>query len=284
MANSFHRRHPVSDQPADRVRSDPSNLPEAVETTVPLVGNRAVVEATEIAVVPQADGLAASVGAVFDVDRTLLPGTTAERLFLRYLWEKRELGLREALLTAGFAVRHLRPTPSRIVQSIRRHRPYLRGKDLAEMQQLGADCFARDIRPRLAARGIAAVAEHRAHGHTTVMLSGSLWFLLQPMAEFLGVNHVIATRLAVKAAAKPGRGPKLTTRLEGPHPYGRAKALLIKRFADDRQLDLAMSYAYADHYTDAEMLALVGHPICVNPDERLRREAEKRGWQIEAFL
>ena len=44
------------------------------------------------------------------------------------------------------------------------------------------------------------------------MLSGSLWFLLQPMAEFLGINHVIATRLAVKAAATPGRGPKLTTR------------------------------------------------------------------------
>jgi HAD superfamily hydrolase (TIGR01490 family) len=274
----------VSDQPADRVRSDPSNLPEAVEMTVPLVGNRAVVEATEIPIVPRAESAAATVGAVFDVDRTLLPGTTAERLFLRYLWEKRELGPREALLTAGFVLRHLRPTPSRIVQSIRRHRPYLGGKDLAEMQQLGADCFARDIRPRLATRGIEAVADHRARGHTTVMLSGSLWFLLQPMAEFLGINHVIATRLAVKAATIPGRGPKLTTRLEGPHPYGRAKALLIRRFADERQVDLARSYAYADHYTDAEMLALVGHPICVNPDARLRREAESRGWRIEVFV
>ncbi len=274
----------MTDQPADRVRSNPSNLPAAVETTVPLVGNRAVVEATEISVVPQADSAAAAIGAVFDVDRTLLPGTTAERLFLRYLWEKRQLGLREALLTAGFTLRHLRPTPSRIAQSIRRHRPYLRGKDLAEMQQLGVDCFARDIRPRLAARGIEAVTAHRAEGHTTVMLSGSLWFLLQPMAEFLGVNHVIATRLAVKASSAPGRGAKLTTRLEGPHPYGRAKALLIKRFADEHRLDLAASYAYADHYTDAEMLALVGHPICVNPDARLRKEAETRGWRVEAFV
>lgn len=273
----------MSDSTGSRVRSSPSNLPEAVETTVPLVGNRAVVEATEIPVAPPPDSASAAIGAVFDVDRTLLPGTTAERLFLRYLWEKRELGPREALLTAGFTLRHLRPTPSRIAQSIRRHRPYLRGKDLAEMQQLGADCFARDIRPRLAARGIETVAEHRARGHTTVMLSGSLWFLLQPMAEFLGINHVIATRLAVKAAT-PGRGPKLTTRLEGPHPYGRAKALLIKRFAQDRALDLAASYAYADHYTDAEMLALVGHPICVNPDNRLRKQAEARGWPIEAFL
>lgn len=274
----------MSDEPGNRVRSDPSNLPEAVETTVPLVGNRAVVEATEIPVVPQGESPASAIGAIFDVDRTLLPGTTAERLFLRYLWEQRELGVREALLTAGFTLRHLRPTPSRIAQGIRRHRPYLRGKDLAEMQQLGADCFARDIRPRLALRGIETVATHRAQGHTTVMLSGSLWFLLQPMAEFLGINHVIATRLAVKAAGVPGRGPKLTTRLEGLHPYGRAKALLIQRFADERNLDLTRSYAYADHYTDAEMLALVGNPICVNPDDRLRKEAERRGWQIEAFV
>jgi HAD superfamily hydrolase (TIGR01490 family) len=274
----------VSDEPGSRVRSNPSNLPEAVETTVPLVGNRAVVEATEIPVVPRAETPASAIGAVFDVDRTLLPGTTAERLFLRYLWEQRELGVREALLTAGFTLRHLRPTPSRIAQSIRRHRPYLRGKDLVEMQQLGADCFARDIRPRLARRGIETVAAHRAQGHTTVMLSGSLWFLLQPMAEFLGINHVIATRLAVKATGAPGRGPKLTTRLEGLHPYGRAKALLIQRFADERKLNLAISYAYADHYTDAEMLALVGNPICVNPDDRLRKEAELRGWPIEAFV
>lgn len=272
------------DDPADRVRAEPSNLPAATETTVPLVGNRAVVEATEIAVVAQEPGVSARIGAVFDVDRTLLPGTTAERLFLRFLWEQRELGLRDALYTAWFSLRHVRPTPSRVMQNIRRHRPYLRGKDLARMQHLGAACFVRDIRPRIARRGIAAIEGHRARGHTTVMLSGSLWFLLQPMAEYLGINHVIATRLAVKATTNPGRGPRLTTRLEGEHPYGRAKALLIRRFAAEHALDLAASYAYADHHTDAEMLALVGHPVCVNPDRSLRREAVARGWAVEAFV
>lgn len=279
----MRRSPPVADA-ADRVRAEASNLPAAIEMTVPLVGNRAVVEATEIPVVPQQRTDAARVGAVFDVDRTLLPGTTVERLFLRYLWEQREVGLRDALYTAWFAVRHLRPTPSRVAQNIRRHRPYLRGKDLVRMQQLGADCFARDIRPRIAQRGITAIEGHRERGHTTVMLSGSLWFLLQPMAEFLGINHVIATRLAVKASVTPGRGPRLTTRLESEHPYGRAKAILIARFAAEHALDLAASYAYADHHTDTEMLALVGHPVCVNPDSGLQREATARGWPIEAFV
>ena len=31
------------------------------------------------------------------------------------------------------------------------------------------------------------------------------------------------------------------------------------------------------------MLELVGHPVAVNPDRDLRREAEKRGWLILEF-
>jgi hypothetical protein len=31
------------------------------------------------------------------------------------------------------------------------------------------------------------------------------------------------------------------------------------------------------------MLDAVGHPVAVNPDRELRREAEKRGWQIRDF-
>ncbi len=271
----------MTDEATTPVHSTPSSLPDATERTVPLIGNRAVVEATQIAFTSPPVSDAARIGAIFDVDRTLLPGTTAERLFLRYLWEQRQLGIGDALHTVTFVLRHLRPTPGRIAQSIRRHRPYLRDKDLATMQQLGADCFRRDIQPRLAVRGIETVHAHRTAGHTTVMLSGALWFILQPMAEFLGVNHLIATRLAVKML--PGRAPRLTTRLEAPHPYGRAKATLMQQFATEHALDLAQSYCYADHYTDAEMLALVGHPICVNPDERLRRTAAARGWKVETF-
>ena len=31
------------------------------------------------------------------------------------------------------------------------------------------------------------------------------------------------------------------------------------------------------------MLAAVGHPVAVNPDRDLRREAEERGWQVRDF-
>lgn len=244
--------------------------------------NMPTLEAVDMRVAPAPTGMAAHIGAIFDVDRTLLPGTTAERLFLRFLWQHGELGTGAALETAWFAARRLH-APHTIAQAVRRHRPYLRGKEVAAMERLGAECFNREIAPRLAVRGVAVLRDHLVAGHTTVLLSGGLWFLIEPMAAYLGAHHAIATRLATRVYRGRNRAPVLAASLTGPHPYGLAKAELLTQFAARNGLDLAQSYSYADHHTDAAMLALVGHPVCVNPDTGLRREAARRGWPIEEF-
>src|SRR5207302_9393372 len=61
------------------------------------------------------------------------------------------------------------------------------------------------------------------------------------------------------------------------------KAVAIREVAEREGIDLAGSYAYSDSATDTPMLEAVGHPIAVNPDRELRREAERRGWQIRDF-
>ena len=216
------------------------------------------------------------IAAVFDVDRTLLPGTTAERLFLRYLLARRELGLREVLRTAWFVFRRA-PADPRPWRQARRHRPYLSGKEVALLEDLGQRCFDDVIRPRLAPAGERRVADHRAAGHLTVLLSGSLPYLLRPMAAALGVDEVIGSVMAT-------RGARLTGRLDGVHPYGRDKLRLMEQFAAARAIDLPRSYAYADHHTDEHLLAGVGHPVAVNPNQRLRLAAEARGWPIESWL
>jgi len=238
-------------------------------------------EATDAPFAPPPAGAAAGVGAIFDVDGTLLPGTTAERLFLRFLVERGELDARAVWQTAWFVARRLYPPGLAAVRGVREQRPYFAGKEAAAMERLGAECFAAEIRPRLSARGVAALHEHRDAGHTTVLLSGGLWFLVEPMAAWLGANHALATRLATRV--RRGGEPLLTATLTGPHPYGAAKATLLRAFAARHGLDLAHSYCYGNHRTDTEMLALVGRPVAVNPDAALRREAARRGWSIEVF-
>lgn len=117
-------------------------------TDTGIVAAAPMLEAIDVTIAPAPTGERAHIGAIFDVDRTLLPDTTAERLFLRFLWRRGELGTRAALETARFAGRHVF-APQTIVQGVRRQRPYLRGKEAAAIERLGAECFECDIAPEL---------------------------------------------------------------------------------------------------------------------------------------
>lgn len=213
------------------------------------------------------------IAAVFDVDRTLLPGTTAERIFVRRLWREGELGWRQALAGLLFSAR--RPGPALLLEW-REQRPYLRGLEHGRVASLARRCVDEEIRPRLARRGVERLRAHRSEGAMTVLLSGSLAELIEPMAAAVGAEVTIASRLRVA-------GSRITGGLAGPHPYGPVKAALIEQLVRERSIELATSFCYADHHTDVPMLRLFGHPVCVNPSERLRLLARSYGWPVEEF-
>ncbi|MEO8287609.1 MAG: HAD-IB family hydrolase [Chloroflexota bacterium] len=215
------------------------------------------------------------VAAVFDVDRTLIPVTTTERIFIRYLLKKRILGARAVVQTAYFILKQFPRTSP--FETIRRQRAYLAGQPYEKMRRLAHACFETEIKPRLSEAGIEAFNEHRAKGHTTVLLSGSLDFLLEPLKEYLGADHLIAARMEVKNG-------KLTGKILGDYPYGTYKAVLIQHFAKEHGLDFAQSYAYADHHTDHEVLRLFGNPVVINPKEKMQVIAQREGWPVKDFL
>jgi putative phosphoserine phosphatase/1-acylglycerol-3-phosphate O-acyltransferase len=213
------------------------------------------------------------IAAVFDVDRTLLPDTTAERLFLSYLVKERAVGARALFETLRFMAVKGRTNP---VMATRRHRPYLRGARVELITDLGARCFEEKIRPRISRRGVERVQHHLRDGHQPVLLSGSIPQVIRPLADALGVEHVICSNLEA-------RRDRFTGRLIGPHPYGGGKVLLIQRFANEFKIELQRSFCYADHHSDEPVLSLFGHPVCINPNERLRLIAQRLGWPIEEF-
>jgi len=224
----------------------------------------------------QPDAVAATAGtvaALFDVDNTLLPGTTSERLFVRALIRGGHYGARAALATATTVLHHARLGP---FAALRLHRPYLRGRTVAEVAVLAEQVFAREILPRLAPHGAARVRWHLGCGHHVALLSGAPHFLAELLAAYLGVGTILATPLALEAG-------RYTGELADLHPYGARKAILARRFATAHGVGLSDSYAYADHHSDAPLLALFGHPVCVNPTARLRRIAAREGWPTERW-
>lgn len=214
------------------------------------------------------------IAAVFDVDRTLVPGTTTERTFIRYLLRKRVIGLGSLARTALYLLRSLpRMSP---MAAIREQREYLAGQPVERILPLARACFETDIKPVISKAGMEALRWHREQGHITVLLSGSLEFLLKPFQEYVGADHLIAAKMEV-------RNGRFTGRIEGVWPYGDRKAVLINHFAREHGVHFEASYAYADHHTDEAVLALFGNPVVINAAQKMRDIAGRRKWEMRDF-
>jgi len=215
------------------------------------------------------------VAAIFDVDGTLIPGTSAERIFLRALLRGGLLGPRRAFaVTRALAGRLSAFDP---LKAMTRDRIYLSGLDAQRMREFGRDLFSRKIMPRLSTIGLAALREHQREGHYIVLLSGSLDFLLQPLLEYTKADLLVASSLQVDAKGR------FTGHIANTHPVGRHKASLLQELVEQHKIDLTASYAYADTAGDIHLLELVGHPVAINPRAALRKHAIEHGWEIKEF-
>jgi HAD superfamily hydrolase (TIGR01490 family) len=150
-----------------------------------------------------------------------------------------------------------------------------RGWEKSAVEELVREVLIDLIDPYVYQEALDLMALHRALGRRVYIVSSSPEEVVKPLAEHFGVTEVIATRAAVEDG-------KYTGDLER-YVYAEGKAEAIKATAEEQGIDLENSYAYSDSITDLPMLEIVGNPVAVNPDRDLRREAEKREWQIRYF-
>jgi len=125
------------------------------------------------------------------------------------------------------------------------------------------------------AEAVSLFDRHHADGLDVVIVSSSGEEVVAPIGQMLGVDHVIATRMAVEDGRYTG---EITF-----YAYGENKAAAIRELAVQRGYDLAQCWAYSDSWTDRPMLELVGNPVAVNPDKPLRRHAAEQGWRLREF-
>ncbi len=150
-----------------------------------------------------------------------------------------------------------------------------KGWDRQDVERLVREVLVEVIDPYVYQEAIDLMALHRSEGRQIYIVSSSPEEVVRPLASHFGVSGVIATR----ARIEDGR---YTGDLEF-YSYGESKAEAIRSLAERIGLDLEGSYAYTDSITDLPMLEAVGHPVAVNADRELRKEAETRGWDIRDF-
>jgi HAD superfamily hydrolase (TIGR01490 family) len=150
-----------------------------------------------------------------------------------------------------------------------------KGWEKAQVEDLVRDVLVNLIDPYVYQEALDLIALHQALGRKVYLVSSSPEEVVRPLAEHIGITDVIAT-------VPETEDGKYTGRLAF-YCYREGKAEAIRKIAEKEGIELAGSYAYSDSATDLPMLEAVGNPVAVNPDRELRREAEKRDWQIRYF-
>ncbi len=208
--------------------------------------------------------------AVFDVDGTLIPHTSLEILFSRWLLRKRVLGIPQLIAYLEHVFYGLRED---VTEAIRRNKFYLRGIPVNRLKAEIPDFYQHSVRPRLAGEVTEKMRHLKEDGLTILLLSGSLTLLLENFKQDLPVDDVVGCQLETRKGVATGR-------IRGIHPYGRDKVKAFRLWAGQRQIDWDGSWAFGDRWSDRHLLRLFGHCVVVNPGHALRRWAFQHSCEI----
>jgi HAD superfamily hydrolase (TIGR01490 family) len=218
----------------------------------------------------------ASAAAFFDLDRTLVAGSSALALagaFHRWgLVSRREL-VRAAVWQLVFT--RYGASPSQAELMTRRGLERLRGLRPGELRELVASALAPVLRPRIYRDALALLDRHRARGDGVYLVSATIEEVTSALASDLGLAGALGT--AAEVIDDRYTGKALFTCL------GEDKLVAVRRLAETNSVDLARSTAYSDSCTDVPLLEAVGNPVAVNPDRRLRTVAHQHGWPVLKF-
>ncbi|MGD9587442.1 MAG: HAD family hydrolase [Pyrinomonadaceae bacterium] len=117
------------------------------------------------------------------------------------------------------------------------------------------------------------IAQAKKIGQRQVVLTGALDFTIDKLMEYLGIDHYVANRLEFVNGYATGR-------VLPPVMASATKAKWIREYAERENINLSESYAYSDSISDLPMLSIVGHPVAVCPDIRLKQTARQHDWAV----
>jgi HAD superfamily hydrolase (TIGR01490 family) len=211
--------------------------------------------------------------ALFDMDHTVLRIDTGMS-WMRYEYRRGRSGRRDLAKAVYWSLLY-KAALLDMEELATRLTAGLAGQDATAMSAACADWYARDVAHQVAADARRTIDRHRANGDVVVLATGSTQFAAEAVAQGLGIDHVLCSRIEVVDGRFTG---KLTAMGFGDH-----KVALAERFARDHAVDLARSTFYSDSYNDLPLLRRVGAAVAVNPDARLRRHASRAGWPVERW-
>jgi HAD superfamily hydrolase (TIGR01490 family) len=117
------------------------------------------------------------------------------------------------------------------------------------------------------------INRHRQAGDRLLVITSTNRFIVEPICQSLGIDEIIATDLEIV-------DNKYTGKIIGTPTFQEGKVERFNQWLKEQKESSEGSYFYSDSINDMPMLLQVEHPVAVDPDPALRKQAESRNWKI----
>jgi len=142
-----------------------------------------------------------------------------------------------------------------------------------ELETIHAQFMHSTIIPMIAAKTQALLDQHRQAGDVLVIVTATNDFITTPIAQHLGIPHLIAT----PAERIDGR---YTGKLSAAPCFKAGKIDNLNAWMEQHGHNIEGACFYSDSHNDLPLLELVAEPIAVDPDTKLKAHAQAKGWPV----
>ncbi len=145
--------------------------------------------------------------------------------------------------------------------------------ELNELMLWRDDFINTKIKPMMLPKAAELLDHHRAQEHTLMIITATNRFVTEPVAELLGIEHLIATEPELING-------RYTGAVAGTPSFQEGKVERLDDWLQSTGESLDGAWFYSDSHNDIPLLEKVANPVAVDPDPNLAEHAQSRGWKI----
>jgi HAD superfamily hydrolase (TIGR01490 family) len=220
----------------------------------------------------------ADVAAFFDLDNTLLQGSTiyylARGMLARRVFTASQLW--------DFAGRQFRWATSGtenmadVTNIFADVQAMLEGRRVDLVMEMGRSIYHERMEDKIWPQTRKIVDDHLRAGDRVYVVTAAGQEMADLIADELNLTGGMGTKSEIVDGFYTGK-------MVGAPMHGQVKADAISDLARREGLNLEQCFAYSDSANDLPMLKLVGHPTAINPDEKLGQYAGEHDWPTFDF-
>ena len=147
----------------------------------------------------------------------------------------------------------------------------LASNSLIELNQWHHEFMQECVAPMRLERADQLLEKHRAEGDFLLIITATNHFVTGPIADSLGVDHIIATEPELVNGTFTGK-------VKGTPCFQKGKVIRLNNWLKETGYSLEGSYFYSDSHNDLPLLELVDNPVAVDADDKLTTIAKQRDW------